>query len=59
MTSTQCEHGQATAVGKTPDPKAAEGEERREIFMAALPMLIVFAMWLVAQVWLMGPPLFR
>lgn len=43
--------------------KASRGrhtdEEGRAIFEGLLPMLIVLGLWLFAQVWLMGPLLFR
>lgn len=46
-----------TEVGR--DQAKRPGEERREILMGVLPMLIVFALWLFAQAWLVGPLLFR
>ena len=46
------------AVGQVPHVGDI-AEERHEILMSALPMLIVFAMWFVAQVCLVGPLLFR
>ena len=58
MTLTECEHVQAKAIVKGPEPRAGN-DEKRELFMAALPMLIVFVMWLVAQVWLMAPLIWR
>ena len=58
MTLTGCDLVQDKVAGKAPETKLRD-EERHEMLMSALPMLIVFAMWLVAQVWLMGPLLFR
>ena len=34
-------------------------EEKHETWMAMLPMVVVFGLWLFAQVWLVGPLLWR
>ncbi len=58
MPTTECECDQGKAVGKAHELRPRD-EEKHALLMDALPMLIVFAMWLVAQVWLVGPLLFR
>ena len=37
---------------------AAAAEERREILINLVPMLVVFALWLFMQVWMVGPLMF-
>ncbi len=54
MTLTGSARDQAHVVGEIPESRQWE-DEKRELFIAALPMLFVFAIWLVAQIWLMGP----
>ncbi len=46
------------AIETTPDA-AIRADERRDLFMPALPMIVTFGLWLLMQVWLVGPLLFR